>query len=234
MSDRIILKGHTKLLKPIITQLLATHQLIESLDLGSGGDRDRESYPNRRYRPQIRLHFLQDTDYRKGKDSPDYQGRRRIAGRLTWRLMDETNESISRAELTRIGEQIKQVFGANGGYTWQKGKDLYCYADWEKGYQMQILARSASQARDLVSKILSLQGHSPQWMYLTKIENAETQSRYPETPVKKTILGQNVTLPKLRPNIEVRFTHADARIHQLVKPVLLYDRKHIKPNPLVQ
>lgn len=233
MSDRIILKGPSKLLKPAITQILAVHQMLENLDLERDSD-DEATYPDRRFRPQIRLHFLQDTDFTKVSDSLGYHGKRRIPGRLTWRLMNETSETITLGELTRIGQQIKQVFGANNGYVWQKGKDMYCYADWDRGYQLQILARSVNQARDLVSKILSFQGHSPQWAFLSRIENAEPQTRYPETPIKKTILGESVTIPKLRPNVGVRFTYADARIHKLIKPVVLYDRTQKKVQLLVQ
>ncbi|NHC34695.1 hypothetical protein [Scytonema millei] len=234
MSKKIILKGTTEQLKPVITQILAIHQMLEGLDLGAGSDRDSEAYPERRYRPQIRLHFLQDTDFDKRSNAPGYHGERRVPGRLTWRLMNETSETITLGELTRIGQQIKQIFGANSGYVWQKGKEIYTYADWDKGYQMQILARSASQAQDLVSKILSLQGHTPTWKYMTKGENLDQPSRYPETPVTKLILGKSVTMPKTRPNVEVRFAYADARIHKLLEPVVIYDRTNKKVGALVR
>jgi hypothetical protein len=148
--------------------------------------------------------------------------------------MNETSETITKGELNRIGEQIKTIFGANGGYIWQKGKELYTYADWDKGYQMQILARSVSQAQDLVSKILSLQGHTPQWRFLTKTENFEELNRYPETPTTKVILGETVTMPKLRPYAEVRFQYADVRVHKLTEPLVLYDRTNKKVGALVR
>lgn len=233
MSAPIILKGNSKLLKPVITQIMALHQMIEGIEVGGSGN-DETMYRDRRFNPQIRLFFLQDTDYSQtGANTTAYKGKRRLSGRLTFRLMDETSESISKGELTRIATGIKNIFGANGGYVWSKGKELYTYADWSKGYQMQMLVRSSTQARDLTSKILSLQNHSPQWVYLTKSTNEAELERYPETPQTKTILGEVVTLNKVRPRVEVRFHYADADIHRLMEPVILYDRTSKKVGALV-
>ena len=233
MSAPIILKGNSKLLKPVITQIMALHQMIEGIEVG-GRSNDSEMHPNRRFNPQIRLFFLEDTDYSQtGTNAAAYQGRRRLSGRLTFRLMNETSETISKGELTRIGTGIKNIFGANDGYVWNKGKELYTYADWSKGYQMQMLVRGSSQAKDLATKILSLQNHSPQWMYLTKSSNEAELERYPETPQTKVILGKTVTLNKVRPRVEVRFHYADADIHRLMEPVILYDRTSKKVGALV-
>jgi hypothetical protein len=233
MTDKIILKGYPNQLKVAITQIMGIHQMLQNLDIPASSERS-EAHPDRRFRPQIRLHFLQDSDFEKGSNAPGYHGRRRVPGQLTWRLMNETSETITKGELTRIGEQIKRIFAANNGYTWQKGKEMYTYAEWDKGYQMQILARSVSQAQDLVTKILSIQGHTPMWRFLTKTENFEEQTRYPETPVTKIILGESVTLPNLRPNVSVRFTYADVRIHKLTEPIVICDRTNKKVGALVR
>ena len=34
MTGPIILKGNSKLLKPVITQIMALHQMIEGIDVG--------------------------------------------------------------------------------------------------------------------------------------------------------------------------------------------------------
>ncbi len=232
MNDRIILKGNSKLLKPVITQIMAIHQLLDNLDIEGGSD-EKETYPGRRYHPLVRLHFLQDTNYRQNVDNSAYRGRRRLTGRLSFRLMGETSETISKGELTRIGTTIKNLFGANGGYVWDKGKELYCYADWDKGYQLQMLVPNATQARDLATKILSIQNHSPEWIFLTRNENQAELERYPETPKTKLILGETVTLARARPRVEVRFRYADARVHKLMEPVVLYDRTSSKVGALV-
>lgn len=233
VDNKIILKGNAKLLKPVITEIMALHQLLENLDIEGGGGDEKEMYPGRRYHPQIRLHFTEDTNYRQTVNNPAYQGLKREIGRLTFRLMNETSETISKGELSRISRAIKDLFGINGGYVWNKGKELYCYADWAKGYQLQMLVPSATQARDLVTKILSIQGHTPQWIFLTKSENQAELERYPETPQTKIILGETVTLARVRPRVEVRFRYADARVHKLMKPIILFDRTSKKVGALV-
>jgi len=234
MDERIILKGNSKLLKPVITQLMATHQLLENLDIEGGYSDDKEMVAGRRYHPQIRIYFREDTDFKPGDNQQKGRGQNRRSGRQAFRLMNETSETISKGELTNIGRRIKDIFGANGGYVWNKGKELYCYADWNKGYQLQILAKTKSQAGDLVTKILSLQNHSPEWKYLTRTENALEQEAYPEISIKKTMLGEEYTLPTVRPLVDVRFTYAEAKIHRLVPAIILYDRRKKKQNSLVE
>ncbi len=233
MAGRILLKGHSKLLKPAITQIMAMYQLLEDIEVG-GSNEESQMFPDRRYRPHIRLHFLEDTTFNQvGSNPSTYQGRRRLSGRVTFRIMNETSETISKGELTRIGTAIKNSFGANGGYTWEKGKEIYTYADWDKGYQMQILAKNASQPRDIISKILAIQSHTPNWVFLSKSGSESEIERYPELPQTKIILGKQVTLARTRPLVQVRFRYADARIHLLTEPVVLYDRTNRKVGALV-
>lgn len=233
MTNNIILKGNSKLLRPLLTEIMAINQLLENLEISGGGE-DEEIYPGRRFHPQIRLHFLQDTDFSQtANNPPGYQGKKRIPGRLTFRLMNETSETISKGELTRIGTMVKNSFGSGGGYTWKKGKELYCYADWDKGYQLQMLVSTAAQARELTTKILAIQNHTPQWIFLTKCENQAEIERYPETPQTKIILGETMTLAEVRQRVEVRFTYVDAKVHKLIKPVVLYDRNSRKVGALV-
>ncbi len=233
MPGRILLKGNTKLLKPAITQIMAMYQLIQDIE-GEGDYVKDTAYKNRRYRPHIRLHFLEDTTFNQvGSNPSTYQGRRRLSGSITFRIMNETSETISKGELIRIGTAIKNSFGANGGYTWEKGKELYTYADWDKGYQLQILAKNSSQPRDIISKILALQNHTPDWVFLSKSGSESEIERYPDLPQTKIILGEQVTLKRVRPLVQVRFRYADAKVHLLTQPVVLYDLTNKKIGALV-
>lgn len=233
MPRRILLKGNSKLLKPVITEIMAMYQLIENIESG-GGYAEDTAYRNRRYHPHIRLHFLEDTTFNQVGNNPStYQGKRRLTGLVSFRIMNETSETISKGELTRIGTAIKNSFGANGGYTWEKGKELYTYADWDKGYQLQILAKNSSQPRDIISKILAIQSHTPDWVFLSKSGSESEIERYPDLPQTKIILGEQVTLKKVRPLVQVRFRYADAKVHLLTEPVVLYDLTNKKIGALV-
>ena len=147
--------------------------------------------------------------------------------------MNETTETISEGNLTALGRKIKESFGGNPSYIWSKGKELYCYADWERGYQMQLLCRSQGQAEQLVTKVLALQNHTPIWKYLTKSQNTREAERYPAVQQTRTILGKQETLALQRPNTELYFTYAKARINPLMSPVYIYDTTGKKPGALV-
>lgn len=234
MADRVILSGKSKILQPMITQIIAMQHMLEDLNVEGSGAIDDNFDPGRRYHPLVRLHFREDTTFIPGKNQPKGQGQNRTKGEIRFRLMNETTQTLSEANLTSLGQKIKETFGASGGYIWNKGKEMYCYADWARGYQMQILARSEAQAKDLVTKILGFQSHTPQWKYLTKTGNAAEAERYPTVPQTMTILGKQVTLPALRPNAEVRFRYADCRVSPLTYPVVIYDRTGKKANALVR
>lgn len=231
-SQKIILKGDKKSLKVAITQIMGIYQLLENLEVESDSVNENFDF-GRRYHPLISLHFIEKSTFRPGTNQPKGQGQNRTKGRLTFRLMDETTETISEANLKALGIKIKEVFGGQTPYIWSKGKELYCYADWARGYQMQILARSQAQAEQLVTKILSLQNHAPIWKYLSKSENTRQAERYPATKQIKTIMGKQETLPLQRPNVEVNFIYAKARITPLLKPILIYDATGKKAEALV-
>lgn len=235
MAERIILKGKAELLKPIIMEVMALRQILENLDIEGSGDGVNENFdPGRKYHPLISLHFIEKSTFKPGTNQPKGQGQDRTKGRLTFRLMDETTETISEGNLKALGTKIKEAFGGQAPYIWSKGKELYCYADWTKGYQLQILSRSQAQAEQLVTKILSLQNHTPIWRYLTKSENTRQAERYPATRQTKTIMGEQKTLPLQRPNVEVRFIYAKARITPLLKPIVIYDATGKKAEALVR
>lgn len=233
MNDLIYLKGSPKELKPIIMHIMAMRQLLE--DIESGNTYRNENYdPGRRYHPLVRLYFRQESDFVPGTNQPKGRGKNRKEGELRFRLMGETTETISKAELTNLGQRIKTAFNDGALYTWSKGKELYCYADWSRGYQLQILSRSEAQARDLVTKILGLQSHTPIWKYMTKTENLAESERYPATAETKTILGEQTLLPLRRPNVEVKFKYADVQINPLLDPIVIYDATGKKSGALVR
>jgi len=234
MSDLIYLRGTPKELRPVITALMAQYQLLQNLDVDSSSGYDSQIDSSRRFRPFVRLFFREDSDFRKGTNQPGYHGKNRTKGRIGFRLMNETTETISKTELTRIGQRIKDLFGSNDGYIWNKGKELYCYAEWDKGYQLQILARNVAHAKEIVTKTLSIQGHTPQWKFLSKTENQAEAERYPITPGTKIILGETITLPEVRPKADVRFKYADVIVSPLLSPTVLYDRTNKKAGALVK
>lgn len=183
----------------------------------------------RKYRPQIILEFLEDEN---DLDSEDLY--RRVDGRISFRLMNETSETISKAELTTIAQRIKTEFGIGNGYLWKKGKDLASYVDKSKGYQFQLLVRNKTDAKELVSKTLDINLDTPDWSKLSYKESDEPITTYPTIPETINILGQIKREPRRRPIATVRFQTAYCSLWGKGRPIILYDKSFTHLDALVE
>jgi hypothetical protein len=94
--------------------------------------------PVRRHRPQITLYFQEDYS----DIEPGYAP---VTGEISIRLMNETAVSLTEANLRTYATKIKTSFTTGGGFVWRKGKESSSYADWDKGYQLQLLVRDKTE-----------------------------------------------------------------------------------------
>ena len=236
MTDRIILKGNSKLLMPVITQIMAVHQLLEQKDVGTiYADVSQKNTVERKKRPKLVLYFLEDTDFeRTGRRSRTPHGRKRDDGVISFRLMDETTYSFTEANGRVLGQKVKETFGANGGFIWNKGKTYYSYSDWAKGYQLQLLCKNSTEAKRIVTTTLSIKGHTPGWGNLQQIKNDQEDLKYPATPGTEIIMGETINKPVERPIVDVRFQYAYVKLDGLETPVNIYDRTGKRPKVLVR
>lgn len=171
----------------------------------------------RKFRPQVTLYFSQDaTNLAKNEDP--------ITGEISWRIMDETSESITKTKIESIANKIKIEFGAGNGFVWEKGRYMVTYTDWDKGLQLQILSKTPTAGEQVIKKVLDVHGATFQAKRMNVVENQDDTSRYPATPPRETILGESIELPRERPVIDVRFRYATLTIHGLRKPIHLYDK----------
>jgi len=179
------------------------------------------------YRPQVTLYFREDPM----DVDPDFQP---LRVQLSFRLMNETSTSISKAELTTLANKIKTEFGGVTAYKWKKGKVCCFYNDKLEGYWMKIFAFSVSEGKELIGKILDLRSKTPDWSKLTVSENNQPMEAYPTLPPTKTIVGETARLPRKRPVGTVRFERATCQIYGRSKPVTLYDRSGRRFDALVK
>lgn len=175
------------------------------------------------FRPQIRLYFLQDLDSVPEGDSP-------TTAEISFRLMNETSATITEAELRTIANRIKAEFGAAGGYRWRKGRIKASYRDLQNGYRFILSAFSEAEAKEVITKILSIRNKTPDWDYLTI---SEAKRNFPVTPGNHLVLGKSRRKPKQRPVAYVRFIYSSAAIWGLPNDVLLYDRTGNRRNTLI-
>lgn len=236
MSDLIYLRGTPKELKPIILHTMAMYQLLESKDLGTiyAYTNDKESV-KRVGKPKVTLYFLEDArDGRQAINDEVAIEDRRTRGTIRFRLMNETTPTFSKGNANSLGLRIKEVFGSESGFVWTKGKKMFSYNDWEKGYQFQLLCRTEAEAQRIISAVMSLQFHLPDWKRLYKGENVEEALAYPTIPGKQIVLGEPRNLPQSRPNAKVRFQYSYVKLDGVAEPINLYDRTGTRPNAFVR
>ncbi|MDJ0795805.1 MAG: hypothetical protein QNJ51_03035 [Calothrix sp. MO_167.B12] len=181
----------------------------------------------RAYKPIITLFFIQ-------KATDVEPGYKRVEGKISFRLMNESTESLTNTKLIQYARKIKNIFTKGEGYRWRKGRTMFTYADWEKGYQLQLLCRDESTAKDLIAKILDIQSDSPDWKHLYTNQNNRPDEAYPKIPKKVKILGKQVRQGRHRPVSDVYFREASIKIEGLQNKIVLYNRLNNQPKAVLR
>jgi hypothetical protein len=166
------------------------------------------------FRPIIQLFFRQDDE----AVPEDYQP---IRGQISFRLMNESSQTITKSELTRIANKIKTEFATGSGLVWSRGKVKRVCKDSENGLNLNILCINESEGTSIIRKIYEVLNQTYDEDKCTTV-NPERNSL--NVTGNQTILGKTVKKKRWRPTANVRFTHAVALIHGLSKPVVLVDR----------
>lgn len=179
----------------------------------------------RKFRPQIQLYFQEDLEDTIDTYAP-------VSGSISFRLMDHTEATLNPTVAQTLANRIENRFSDGGGYVWRKGKTMCTYTDWSRGYQLQLLARTENDARQLIDRVLYIQSDAPDWSKFNVNENAEPATAYPTVPEMDVIYGKSRRRPRKRPIADVRFQYATLNIHGLVNPVPLVDRSGIFPSAL--
>jgi hypothetical protein len=180
---------------------------------------------SRKFQPQVKLYFREDLE----DVDPDFGP---VEGEISFRIMGDPN--ITKAQAQAMANRVKLAFGNGGsGYIWRKGKDMATYTDWAKGYQLQLLTRSRTEAREVISKVLECQNDTPNWKRMNYSENAEPSEAFPTIPEQEMIYGELRRTARVRPVADVRFQYALLHIHGIKAPVVLLDRSFTYSTALV-
>lgn len=159
---------------------------------------------NTKYRPQIKLYFKQP----RIEIDANQTGLKQGEGQITFRLVDETSETISRAKAERLARDIKRELGTPL-LRWEKGRFKVTYKDLDKGYDLRLLVKSRTEGEQLVRKVLSIQGHSYDDESFQFIDNNLPVS---QTPGTHRVYGRQTKKPLKRPAVSVRFLSAQMLI----------------------
>ena len=219
-DEKLLLAGKEEVLKPVIVQSLANHKLLENRDVGvmyamSPEEVHEMRTTKRSNKPRIILNFKESLATAKNRKN-------RTPGVISFRLMNETEASLTPQKLQAFAQRIKSKF-ATPQFKWNKGKKLATYNDWEKGYALKILTPNKKDARILIEQVLDIQGHSPEWEYMSYGQNEAEATAYPDISKKKTVLGREVETIKRRPRVTVEFETAFLSLPSFREPIPLVD-----------
>jgi hypothetical protein len=170
-----------------------------------------------KYFPQVHLYF----EEKYTESDKDYK---QLRSQVSFRLTNETTDTLTKADTLALATKIKSLFSTSTAFSWKRGKELFSYIDQSKGYYFQILCFSRAEAKKLISEVLQIRTHTPDWKLLNQKTNDEPSISYPTIPVTKTILGKPYKQPRRRPVGTVYFTHAVLHIYGKPNPVVLVDR----------
>jgi hypothetical protein len=176
-----------------------------------------------KFAPQVTMYFKEDlADVEEGYAPIDAE--------ISFRLMSETPQTITEADLNRLATKIRNEFATGSGYRWRKGRMVLSYKDVEHGYNFFLHAYSETEGREVLNKILDLQNDT---INLNMLRINELAAAPPIVPPTQTILGKPRRLPRRRPVGYVRFIYADVNIWGIPNAICLVDRSGRRRNALI-
>lgn len=177
-----------------------------------------------KFYPQVRLFF--NEDYSLVED-----GYESVKADISFRLMNETEETITPAKAQIIATRIRSLFATGQGFTWKKGREKWCYYDQSRGYKLQILAWNESEAKKVIEQVLDVQQHTPNWQEYLSV--ATKKRSFPTVPGTHRVYGKQRRKPRDRPVAFVRFRYAELKVWGMTHAVTLVDKTGTRRNPLI-
>ncbi|PHJ54495.1 hypothetical protein VF14_35210 [Nostoc linckia z18] len=171
-----------------------------------------EVQSERTFKPQIKLYFLEPYNFNVHDENTP-----QLEGEITFRLMDETSETISRAKAETLARNIKSVF-ATPLFTWNKGKFKCTYFDTARGYELKLLVTNKAEGERIIRAVLDIQNHPFDREYIQFIDNDRT---YPSTPSTHRVYGHTVKKFVRRRMGDLKFRYAQLLIWGKQNPVNL-------------
>ncbi|MBD2519956.1 hypothetical protein H6G93_34445 [Nostoc sp. FACHB-973] len=171
-----------------------------------------EVQSERTFKPQVKLYFLEPYNFNLHGD-----GTPQSEGEITFRLMNESSETISRTNAETLARTIKNVF-ATPPFTWNKGHFKCTYSDKERGYELKLLVTSKAEGERIIRAVLDIQNHPFERDFLQYIDNDRT---YPATAGTHRVYGRQVKKFTRRRTADVKFRFAQLLVWGKQNPVNL-------------
>lgn len=139
-------------------------------------------------KPHVHLFFIER------KSSAIIANRRRAEALISFRLTDKTITTVTQTDLDELKREINLAFPSS--YQLKKGKFKYSYRDKANGYELILAMLNESEAREVITKVLSIRDKTPDFE-----EFLTTSSSEKNFTIKRTIriLNQTEKVPLERP-----------------------------------
>lgn len=176
------------------------------------------------YRPQVTLYFQQDAQAVVPGASP-------LEAEISFRIMDQTSESLTEAYLEKLARDISLTIGGNTPYKFTKGKVFAYYLDKVRGYDFRVLVANKDEGEEVIKKILSIRNHTFDADLYRFVTPQRSNTTAPKTD---TILKKVRKRNRWRPPGIVEFSWAEMYVHGLnpsEQPILV-DCTGTKRNPI--
>lgn len=207
-SDPIQLTlGRMQLYQFVFTQRQETSTFIDMYD---------RPYDDFTYRPEITLFFSQSRSSIPKDQTP-------AKGLISYRIINETSESLTEANVKLRADRIKNLFTQPSLFTWHKGKLKYTYLDLKNGYDFRLLTTTEAEAKRIIEQTLDIESKTPDWDLLSEHNPKRASSTVIQT---KRIYGKNRKVPRWRPIENVKFRYASIKIHGIPRPIYIVDCRY--------
>lgn len=173
---------------------------------------EQEVQTNWKYKPQITLYFLEP--YNREAHG---NGEPRADAEISFRLIGETNESMTRALAEKLAREIKNEF-AKPVFEWSKGWFKCTYLDTEKGYDLRLYVKSKHEGERVVKQVLKIQNHT---FDRDNFQFIDHDRSYPANPGTHRVYGQIRKKYTKRPRVDVKFKYAQLKIQGLPNAINL-------------
>lgn len=176
-----------------------------------------ESIPfqeNVSFRPQVTLFFTQDA-------SAAVPDRRRMEGQISFRLVNETSATITKAKAQDLAEAIRDNMTVPSNFIWKKGKIKLIYQDPQYGLNLNIMALNKAEGLIVIQKMIAIVGATYNSDFLKTSEPEKASSTNPSETV--LVYEKQRKQRRWRPTGNVRFRYALLTVHGMQNRIALVD-----------
>lgn len=137
--------------------------------------------------------------------------------RVSFRLTNETAETITQTEVDGLSRRIEQQFPRS--YVFKTGRYKMSYRDKSHGYELILSPYSRAIGERMIGKVLAVGGHEPDWERMT-VSEAPQRNYLRDEYIR--VLGNRQMMPKRRRVAEVILKKAVLKVHGQLADIPLY------------